>query len=909
MPSREDEPRRRRKEYDRERDSTATKAKDKDRPRSAKKLHRRRSDDSREPGRDSPRPDKSSTSDLQSSRSARKVTMLVPEMDRRTTATSEVKSRTSYPNFSKAHSREAVGSREDVVNPRLSLYTPEPTDLDQNARSKERRRASTPANTASAPPTRAPPSPPLTAEEPDIRRSGSGSSMRKAADSAQADLQSGRKSMENAPRTNGVKPSMSTSSIHKQPKADESVLSYATHTSRSTSTTMPGAFPGEGSGTDDGGARTSTPGSGYRRTVSTGSQPASTVTQTDSDATSIAPDQKSHRPPQLASNHGSSPPSFESSPRTPTPHEQSFPASVKGTPVIDVGGGTPQYSPQNFGMQSMGMPPPPPPPPPPMMAPTEVPRVDYLLKNGGLPYLVPKKLVGDRTQPTTYGQYASPRIQQGAPTEEYAKIFAPVKARLEDYNKILAKNGSLAVATGYTSIARRLLDRLEKVFMRNISSERCHCVICATSPQVQLSDEEDSGVSWGEILEFVSGRRELPQWPPFTFPSDDSGLGISGVTQAPMQKLDIDIPEQYREHYLRQNKKTRTAVHNWLQQQDIPSSPPAEVDDDTLMYAMMTHLTPDRREYFLAILHGKSSLEESTRAATPAERPASLKVLTKASMALQRLYRLPTTPRPPEATMYLVNNPDLHGMLATLAAVNEQEWDILVSGRFDGFLWSGAEAPFPPSASAYASPAASRGPSRGPTPLSRNVTPFSAGIPSRGTTPFSPLRNVMSPDNVPQMFPSRGPTPGPGGVAAPAPVQMDEETEIAVLAEVERAIFLDMEALEDQFEVLHKRAEEVRQLLRNRSAGLSMGAQMRRGSGASDVCVRLGTPASGFGGMFPESEDGDGLDDAASLYPDDSASNISYNRRHRPNRRHERRTPAPVEEEDESQFDRRDRRR
>ncbi|KAK4934232.1 hypothetical protein LTR66_015665, partial [Elasticomyces elasticus] len=487
-------------------------------------------------------------------------------------------------------------------------------------------------------------------------------------------------------------------------------------------------------------------------------------------------------------------------------------------------------------------------------------------------------------------QYASPRIQQGPSEDDAMRIFAPVSALLEDYNRVISKNGSIAVATGYRSVARRLLDRLEVVFNRNISAEHCTCVICTSMSHAQLSDEEDTGVSWGEILEFVSGRRELPQWPPFSIDPRAPGLGIHGMdpsSQTPMQKLDVDIPAEFREHYMRQNKKTKSSVQNWLASQpDFPSSPPQQVDDDTLAFAITTHLDPSKRHAFIALINDLDYIPDS-RAPTPAPETDTVSdMLQKTALALQRLYRLPSFPRKGECGVYLVNNRHLHSMLATLAAISPGEWEILTSGRFDGFLWSGAETsntPFPPSASTFNSPAASRGPTPFP-PNSRTTTPFPNGLPSRGTTPFS------------TGFPSRGPTPAPGG---PAPVQMDEETEIAVLAEVEREIYLGMEALEDAFEALHCKAEAVRTALRSRSAGLSMAAQARRGSGAEDVGVRMGTPASGLGvaGWENESEVG-WLGEGSELMPDDSASNISYTRRRK--KRLERRTPAPVEEEDET---------
>ena len=924
MPTHDDEPRRHRRrkdDYERSHDQeSTTSSRDKHRSShkssSTTKVHKQRRRTSRERGerdrdRDSTRSDTSST---KSSRKRADMRDMVPEMDRRSKSgsTSDVRPKTSYPTFSKAHSREAVSSLDDA---RGKPHTPAATDASD---ATEKRRNSTPPKPA----VNTPPSPPLTADNPEIRRSGSGSSMRRSADEARGNSSEGRRSTDTPRRTAGMKNAKSGGSLRKDAIYTQSEMS-----------SMPGAFPEE--------EQRSTPTSGYRRTESTGSQPASVVTQhtestVDSQATSIAPERKASR--QAQRDHqaqGHSPPSVtDSQPKTPTqeynipppPHTKTptfdvgarFPQPNK-TPVIDVGGPS-LNSPQSFGMTPMGPPPPPPPPPPPGAAGKEAPRVDYLLKNGGLPAQVPKRLVHLGPPIQQYNMYHSPQLLQQPPLEEYSKVFSSLHKRLDDYLQVLRTNGSLAVATGYKSVARRLLDKLSQVFARDISSQRCDCVICKSTPQPTLSDEEDSGISWGEILEFVSGRRDLPHWPPFAIMPDQSGLGIFGATQAPMQKLDVDVPEEYKDHYIRQNQKTKRAVQSWLSQQpEFAQTAPEEADEDTLMFAMMTKLDMQQRNYFIALMHGQSSISES-RAPTPAERPnTSSNALKRTRKALQRLYRLDKPPRDCECAMYMLNNPQLHGMLATLAEVNEAEWDILVSGRFDGFLWSGAEAPFPPSVSQYASPVGSRAPSRNlnnGTPFSqRSTTPFSgmSGFPpSRGPTP---LRNMMSPDNAHagagSMFPSRGPTPAPGGdgVGAPPPVQMDEETEIAVLAEVERNLFNDMERFEDAFEILHSRAELVRQSLRERSTGLALQAQMRRGGsgGAHDPFVRLDTPASGITNF--EDEDDDGLADLASLAPDDSASQISVNRRHRHKERRERRTPAPVQEEDESAFEEENRKR
>lgn len=488
-------------------------------------------------------------------------------------------------------------------------------------------------------------------------------------------------------------------------------------------------------------------------------------------------------------------------------------------------------------------------------------------------------------------------------------IFAPLNTVLDSYNQVMSKDGSIAVATGYRSVARRLLDRLEAVFARNISSETCPCIMCKSAPQSPLSPREDNGVSWGEILEYVAGRRELPAWPPFSISSTTSnGLGISGAE--PMQKLDIDVPEEYREHYIRQSKKTKTAVQSWLAAQpDFPSSPPQEADDETLTFAILTHLDPEKRPLYHALLRGLSNLPTS-RAPTPLN-GAKGEMIPKTALALQRLYRLEKLPRDAESTIYLLNNPQMHAVLATISAVVPSEWEILISGRFDGFLWSGAESTGPT-------------PAGTPSPLlARNA---SRGLPSRTTTPAGqfPGPGLAQTPRWPTPAsgaPSRGPTPAQSTASATsqtpshfgAPVQLDEDTEIAALADVEREIYLGMEALEDAFEALHNKAETVRTALRARSAGLAAAAQARRGPSASGIEVRLGTPASqasssgafeGYDSIAGAESVVDFLNDGMSeLAPDDSASNVGYRdrRRHRDGResRKQRRTPAPVEEEDD----------
>lgn len=596
---------------------------------------------------------------------------------------------------------------------------------------------------------------------------------------------------------------------------------------------------------------------------------AETTTESlDSDATSVAPNQPTTYPKPVAKpdDPSSRAPADNLTPSTPTQHD-SIPRKPLPLEVFVEDERTPTSSASTQ----------PPPPPPPPVVPLAMPKVDYLLQHGGLSESVPKNLL-HAGKPMVIQQAA---LTPQNPPPAVANLFEPYNKLLNDFSHVMDKNGSLAVATGYRSVARRLLDRLEAVFARDISSEPCHCILCGPH---EPENDESVGVSWGEVLELVSGRRDLPAWPAFTFVPSPVGLGISLENHIPMQKLDIDVPEEYREHYIKQSRKTKQTVDKWLaRQSNTPTSPPEEIDDETLTFAILTHLDQEQRPIFTGLL-GIVTVPTEPRAATPQPRNRS-EALIRAGQAIQRLYRLPAPPRDPETAIYMLNNPGIHNILATLAAISSDEWDILISGRFDGFLRSGAEEGLPQVS-----------PTKTGT-NSQTTTPFRSNFPSRGPTPLY-ANGAARPTSQPNGYSSRGATPAPASYGAP--VTMDEETEIATLAEIEREIFLGMEALEDAFEALHAKAEKVRQALRERGAGLTMASQARRGS--TGVEVRMGTPASGLDTRW-ESETDDGIfdDGMSELAPDDSASNISSARRRRPKRRNERRTPAMVTEEDEDE--------
>jgi hypothetical protein len=836
---------------------------------------------------------------------------LVPELSRTSSAPGAMsRSSLPYPSFSKAHSKEAVNSIENLpIRPPSkpkNPYTPEPTDLgsdgkphttyDDRVEDSTRHYADTGGR---------PPSPSDTEVRPQSR---------KVTPSRFVRVEEGSRPVSGTSQRSGSVRMYKDERSKLSSKSKESKRSKA-----STALRTPGV-------------NVTTPVfvEIVEDDASDISEDARSESAIDSNATSVAPKrgQPIHiKPSGLA--HYSSPESIEgSSPRTPTatpgPPHHNFKPSPSPFVSFDLAGS------QDEAYDS----PQPPPPPPPPMVPISIPRVDYLIQNGGLPQPIPKNLIA--VTPQYNPQTVSGKPVPPAP-QDVEKVFAPYFSLLDQYEQVIAKNGSLAVATGYRSVARRLIDRLDAVFARDLLCEGCHCVICQQNDQ---GGEGKKGLSWGEVLEWVSGRRELPIWPAFDFSTvglrkGDLALGISGLNGGGPGRpgstvaIDPDIAEEYRDHYLRQSKKTKHAVDKWLNSTPGQiSAPPPDVDDETLTFTILTHLDQHDRPLFQALLTGASRpTQPGSRAPTPMGQPRS-DFIIKSGQSIQRVYRLAEPPRDPEACIYLLRNPHVHHLLATVACINQSEWEILTSGRFDGFLWSGAEAEFP--ASMLNSPAASRNPTPAPNMLpSRGPTPAAGRHPSfsRIGSPLNFRNHTFSPG--PSGYPSRGPTPAniapmsiPGTPAVGqnrGPVSNDEEAEIAVLSEIEREIYLGMEALEDAFEALHRKAEVVRQALRIRGAGLSMASQARRaGSGDhAGIFARLGTPGMGGAGGFErgwsgtdgggtevaaeESDGGWGGDDVLSeLAPDDSASNISSSRVRRPKRRNERRTPAPVEECDES---------
>ncbi|TQW01061.1 5-Methylcytosine G/T mismatch-specific DNA glycosylase [Cordyceps javanica] len=746
-----------------------------------------------------------------------------------------------YPSFSKAHSKEAVMSRDDLSPSRDSrIPTPEPTDAgddDRRRKSEDVSRKGSTTKKSSRPPT-----PPETDLSADKRRSSEP-----------------KKTSSHSRDRDGTKDKPTASSVSRSASRHEEGSRVSRRSASSSQAT-------------------------YIKPADHKSHEKLRISESRLSSSSSRPSPhrsgsvRSVRKSEGRDGHSSPSSVQDSSPRTPTQAPQF------SSPFYDHSGAERPDSTIPSKTATPAPAPPPPPPPPPPMDLHDIPRVDYLLQNGGLPYPVSRHFLS--VLPIQNGARNT-----GPPLSGCDTLFAPFFTLLDQYNTVMDKQGSIAVATGHRSVARRLLDRLENIFSRDLPPHGCSCIMC------DRTNDLHRGLTWGDVLEWVSGRIELPQWPPFDLAEMGSKAAeISAEEpQRPSSpiKLDPDIAEEFREHYLRQTKKVRSAVDKWLHSTpETPIPPPQEVDDETLAFAILTNLDDEDRPYFNALLSGARELKPATRAPTPMLRQRN-DFVVKTGLSLQRLYRLQQAPRDAESVTYLIKNPHTHDLLVTLSNINNSEWEILTSGRFDGFLWSGADmddqAMTPgldsrsqtPSYGYFGSRSTmSPGPRSSSAMSSRGLTPF-----SRGTTPAS----FISSSSV-----------GPSGRQA---VSNDEEMEMAAIAEMEREIYQGMESLEDAFEKLHHQAELVRTALRQRGAGLMQSLQSRR---RVDV-LPAQTPTPGIGQERPSwapSSEGDALSDddwfeEYDIMPDDSASNISSSRHRRPKRRTERRTPAPIEEDEE----------
>ena len=512
--------------------------------------------------------------------------------------------------------------------------------------------------------------------------------------------------------------------------------------------------------------------------------------------------------------------------------------------------------------------------------------VDYLLANGGLPrpisitfspqrdpheidYVLAK---GGEIPEVSYAPINTGHDEAGGQGRELLTVFSPLHDSLDAYTQILANGGSVAVGTGYRSVARRLLERVEALFARDI------------------------GLPWGETLEWLRGKRRrerlpvLPVLPVRGFLKKGTSGVDEGETPTVLGNNQCgDEPPRYQpppppaapllqppadgqgvHQMLAEGEKirTKTKVEEWLDETEtvlsttinangggpVPNSVPTVPNGKANDLAGNFYVTlanqfnvPQQNSGALAIPQDAASTasqeEEEEKLVSgivmellnedreQKERYAHYlndnALLERTMLALRRLY--PSFPvhtiTRSIAALYLLLHPDLHPVLEAISRITKGELDLLNSGRFDGFLDE------------------------------KDVIPA------------------------------------------------DEEKELEALEVLDGNIFRTMEKLEDEIEALHVRAEEVRRKLRVRKEAIARKMVLAGKDKDTGGGVAVSGSMDQFGGALtrqntaatkalvkhvqlppppPKSDYFEGLDKESTLnpiMPDDSASN--YGSRHR----------------------------
>ncbi|CAZ82159.1 unnamed protein product [Tuber melanosporum] len=290
--------------------------------------------------------------------------------------------------------------------------------------------------------------------------------------------------------------------------------------------------------------------------------------------------------------------------------------------------------------------------------------IDYLIPYGALD--VP---VSDNFHP-----YQDPHSLTNSPKTELpvADVFGNLNYLLESYLGILSNGGSMAVGTGYRSVARKLLQQVGGVFNREVGVE---------------------GIDWSDILEYIRGDEQKPCLCVLPVKgliqrNIDTATILSGAE--PASEVGLQAPQQTKELAESvvagvREKSGTGKVQEWLEEvekvlrQQPPPSPtvstvPEEVEheyEDEVVTQIIEGIlpTPAQIEVFRSYLTDHAYLA-STRA------------------ALMRLY--PQHPAvsitKPIVALYLLLHVELHPMLAAIGGLSDAEMELINSGRFDGFL-------------------------------------------------------------------------------------------------------------------------------------------------------------------------------------------------------------------------------
>jgi hypothetical protein len=285
--------------------------------------------------------------------------------------------------------------------------------------------------------------------------------------------------------------------------------------------------------------------------------------------------------------------------------------------------------------------------------------IDYLIPNGSLPAPV-SGYFHPTHDPSSLD--VPPSMRSDNPNvNPVAGIFGNLNFLLDSYLAVLSSGGSIAVGTGYQSVARQLLERVEGVFARDLGV---------------------NGIGWAEVLEHLRGSRPKP----FLCVLPVRGLLAKREEESVLNAEPACTTQQLAASVVAgvKAKPAMSKVNQWLEEVEQVLRA-AEPDD----CSKALQDEDEEEEIVCQIIEGilKNNTEESQ--IKNFRRYLEDRVFgTRMKLALTRLYHEHPVEliTPPIVALYMLLHPEVQPLLDAIANVSEQELDLINSGRFDSFL-------------------------------------------------------------------------------------------------------------------------------------------------------------------------------------------------------------------------------
>ncbi|KAI5801057.1 hypothetical protein FPQ18DRAFT_252461 [Pyronema domesticum] len=292
--------------------------------------------------------------------------------------------------------------------------------------------------------------------------------------------------------------------------------------------------------------------------------------------------------------------------------------------------------------------------------------IDYLLPNGSLPapvsgYFHPTHDPCNLDPPP--GMHGDDEVN---PVEG---IFGHLNFLLENYLQILSSGGSIAVGTGYNSMARRLLDQIGHVFARDI---------------------EVDGVGWADVLEYLRGGREKPflcVLPVRGLLARQEAAAASVVGGRGDDK--IASTRELAESVVGQVKikPAMVKVEQWIAEVEVV----LRMNDPNDNFREPLTKQEEQEEHLVCeIIEGtlRNNIKEENQIKQFRRILEDRQFNSKIRHGMTRLYTdySADSITAPIAALYVLLYPEMTKILLALADVFEDELELINSGRFDSLL-------------------------------------------------------------------------------------------------------------------------------------------------------------------------------------------------------------------------------